>query len=116
MQRENHTIDASNQSLGRLATQIATLLRGKHKPEYEHNKDTGDRVVVENIDHLKVTGNKALQKIYYSYSGYPGGLKETSLKDLADKKGMGEVLKRAVWNMLPKNKLRNDMIKRLVIK
>lgn len=116
MQREHHKIDATGQSLGRLASKIATLLRGKHKPEFEPNQDKGDSVVVENVKYIKVTGNKMEQKIYYSYSGYPGGLKESTLKDLSTKKGMGEALKKAVWNMLPKNKLRQNMIKRLVIK
>ena len=116
MQRDTHNLDATDQALGRLASQIAVLLRGKHKPEFEPNKDAGDMVVIENVDQLKFTGNKLNQKMYYHYSGYPGGLKEATLKQLLAKKGHGEVLKKAVWNMLPKNKLRQHFIKRLVIK
>ena len=116
MQRDTHNLDATDQALGRLASQIAVLLRGKHKPEFEPNKDAGDMVVIENVDQLKFTGNKLNQKMYYHYSGYPGGLKEATLKQLLAKKGHGEVLKIAVWNMLPKNKLRQHFIKRLVIK
>lgn len=116
MQRETHKLDATDQSLGRLATQVAVLLRGKQKPEFQPNADSGDFVTIENIKKLKVTGKKMDQKKYYHYSGYPGGLKETTLKRLVADKGMGEALRRAVWNMLPKNKQRSEMIKRLTVK
>lgn len=115
MKRDTHNLDATGQALGRLASDIVVLLRGKNKPEFEPNIDGGGFVTVENIKKLKVTGKKMDQKKYYHYSGYPGGLKETTLKELVAKKGMGEALRRAVWNMLPKNKLRSEMIKRLTV-
>ncbi len=115
MGRKTHTIDATNKVLGRLATQIALLLRGKHKPDFTPNKDTGDFVVVENVDKIKLTGKKLKQKVYYHHTGYLGSLKETPLKKLFEKKP-GEILKRAVFGMLPKNKLRAKQIKRLKIK
>ncbi len=115
MKRIKHTIDATGKAPGRLASEIAILLRGKNKPEYVPNKDLGDAVVVTNVDSMKITGKKINDKIYYHYSGYQGGLKETSMKRLIESKGMSEVLRRAVWNMLPKNKLRNNMFKRLII-
>lgn len=113
--RKTHTIDATNKVLGRLATQIATLLRGKHKPDFVPHKDMGDFVRVENIEKIRVTGKKMEQKKYYRHSGYMGGLKETPLKKLFEK-DPAEVLKKAVWGMLPKNKLRNEQIKRLKFK
>ena len=112
MERKTHTIDATGKVLGRLATQIAVLLRGKHKPTFVPYKDEGDFVVVENIKNIKITGKKLEQKKYYRHSGYPGGLKEVSLKKLFDERP-GEVLKKAIWGMLPRNKLRKEMIKRL---
>lgn len=115
MERKTHTIDATNKVLGRLATQIAVLLRGKHKPDFAPNKDAGDFVVIENVDKIKLTGKKLKQKIYYHHTGYLGSLKETPLKKLFEKKP-GEILKRAVFGMLPKNKLRAKQIKRLKIK
>ncbi len=115
VERKLHTIDATEKAIGRIATEIANLLRGKHKPEYEAHLDMGDSVEVVNIKKAKFTGTKFNQKMYYHHSGYPGGLKETKIKDLFAKKP-SEVLKKAVWNMMPKNKLRNEMIKRLTIK
>lgn len=113
-QRQANQIDATNQVLGRLASAIATLLRGKHRATFTPHLDQGDFVVVRNARNLKITGNKLEQKIYYHHSGYPGGLKRTQLKDVIAK-NPGDVLRRAVWNMLPKNKLRSRMIKRLTI-
>jgi len=112
MKRNTHTIDASGKVLGRLATQIAVLLRGKHKPEFVPYQDIGDFVIVKNVDKIKITGKKMEQKKYYKHSGFLGGLKETPLKTLLKKKPQ-EVLKRAVYGMLPKNKLRPQQIKRL---
>lgn len=89
------------------------MLRGKEKPDFAPHKDEGDFVVVENIARIKITGRKLKGKVYRHHTGYPGGLKEISMEQLIEKKGMGEVLKRAVWGMLPKNKLRAKMIKRL---
>jgi len=115
IKREIHKIDASNESLGRLATRIAFLLRGKHKPNFLPNKDGGDFVEVENIKRVRLTGGKLQKEIRYSYSGYPGGLKKTPLKKIF-KKDPTKILRMAVWGMLPKNKLRVKMIKRLKIK
>jgi large subunit ribosomal protein L13 len=112
MQRDTHTIDAKDKSLGRIATGIAVLLRGKQKPEFVPYKDIGDFVVVKNIEKVRITGKKMEQKKYYHHSGWMGGLKEISLKDLF-KKNPSEVLKKAVYGMLPKNKLRSEQIKRL---
>jgi len=113
--RKTQQLDATGQAVGRLATQIALFLRGKHKPDYSPHIDNGDFVVVTNLDKLKFTGKKIEQKKYYRYSGYQGGLKTTELKDLY-KNNPQEVLKKAVWQMLPKNKLRQHMIKRLTFK
>jgi len=110
--RATHILDAANQSLGRLASQIALLLQGKNKPNYVPYWDQGDEVIVKNIDKIKWTGRKLEQKKYYRYSGYPGGLKTKKLNELWQKNPQ-EVLRRAVWQMLPKNKLRKEMIKRL---
>lgn len=114
MKRETHTIDAANKVLGRLATEIAVLLRGKHKPEFVPYKDIGDFVVIKNASQIRFTGKKMEKKIYYQHSGYLGGLKEISLKKLFEK-DPAEVLKKAVWGMLPKNKLRPEQIKRLKV-
>ncbi len=114
MERNTHTIDATNKVLGRLATQIAVLLRGKHKPDFVPYKDMGDFVVVKNVDKIKITGKKMEQKVYYHHSGFMGGLKETPLKKLFKEKPE-EVLKKAVFGMLPNNKLRAEIIKRLKI-
>ena len=114
MVRKTHIIDATNKVLGRLATQIAILLRGKHKPDFAPNKDMGDFIVVKNIEKIKITGKKMEQKKYFHHSGYLGGLKEISLKKLFEKEPR-EVFKKAVFGMLPKNKLRAVQIKRLKI-
>jgi len=112
--REICIIDASNKVLGRLATQIAILLRGKNKVNFLPYLDQGSFVRVTNIDKIKITGKKLANKKHFHYTGYPGGLKESKMKDIF-KKNPGQVLKRAVYNMLPKNKLRKEMIKRLII-
>jgi len=114
IQRNTHTIDATNKVLGRLASETAVLLRGKHKPNFWPNKDLGDYVVVKNVDKIRLTGKKLEKKIYYRHSGYLGHLKKIPLKKLFAEKP-AEVLKRAVFGMLPKNKLRAKMIKRLRI-
>lgn len=115
VERKLHKIDATGEAIGRIASRIAIILRGKNKAEYEPNLDLGDNVLVINIDKLKFTGKKLEQKKYFSYSGYPGGLKTKKMNDLF-KKNPAEVLTRAVREMLPANKLRNDMMKRLIIK
>ncbi len=115
MERQKHTIDATDRPLGRLATEIAMILRGKNKPEFQPHLDMGDIVEVDNVDQLVLTGKKMEQKKYYRHSGYPGGLKEEKVEELFQK-DPGEVLRRAVRKMLPDNKLRKNMLKRLIIK
>ena len=112
--REVYTIDASGQAIGRLASQIAILLRGKNKASYVPHLDEGGVVYVKNIREAILTGKKLAQKKYYRHSGYPGGLKVQSLSQIqADQPD--EVLRRAVKQMLPANRLRDDMLKRLII-
>lgn len=112
MERKTHIIDARGKSLGRLASQITVLLVGKHKPEYDPSKDLGDIVVVKNVDKMKFTGKKLEKKKYYWHTGYLGGLKERTLKQMLQKDPK-KVLKLAVLGMLPKNRLRKKRIKRL---
>ncbi|MGB0757647.1 MAG: 50S ribosomal protein L13 [Patescibacteria group bacterium] len=112
IERQKHTIDAEGRVLGRLATEIATLLRGKQKVDFEPHIDGGDFVEVTNADKFVLTGKKLEQKVYYRHSEYPGGLKETPAQKLMEEKPE-EMIKKAVWNMLPKNKLRAQAIKRL---
>jgi large subunit ribosomal protein L13 len=107
-------VDASDQILGRLATRIATLLEGKHKPIYSPHLDTGDHVVVINAAKVKVTGDKLAQKRYYRHSNYPGGLKEESLQALMARKPE-MVIERAVKGMLPQNRLGRAMVKKLKV-
>ena len=114
IERKTHKIDASDQSVGRLASQIAILLRGKNKPEFEKNIDIGDIVNISNIKNLKFTGKKLEQKEYYRHSGYPGGLKTVKMEKVFSQ-NPSEVLKKAITKMLPNNKLRNQMLKRLII-
>lgn len=109
------TIDATNKILGRLASEIALLLRGKNQANFVPYRIMGEVVKVVNVDKMKFTGKKLKQKEYYHYSGYPGGLKSTTLEKMF-KSNPGQVLKKAVWGMLPKNKLRKEMMKRLIIK
>ncbi|OHA63570.1 MAG: 50S ribosomal protein L13 [Candidatus Wildermuthbacteria bacterium RIFCSPHIGHO2_01_FULL_48_25] len=112
MERDTHTIDAANQSLGRMATKIAVLLRGKEKPTFVPYKDDGGVVVVKNIKLMRVTGNKIEQKNYYRHSGFPGGLRTIPMKKLMAENPQ-EVLRKAVYGMLPPNKLRRIQIQRL---
>ena len=112
MKRSTYTIDAAGKVLGRLASQIAILLRGKHKKNFQPNIDMGDFVIVKNVDMIRVTGKKMEKKKYYRHSEYMGGLKEISLKDIFAK-NPGQVLKLAVQRMMPKNKLTRQQIKRL---
>ena len=114
LNRETHTIDATGKVLGRLASEIAILLRGKHKPNFVPYLDMGDSVVVKNAAKIKITGKKGEQKQYFSHSEYLGSSKFTPLKKVFQEKPE-LVLKRAVMGMLPKNKLRAKMIKRLKI-
>ena len=112
MDHKTHTIDASGRILGRLATEIANLLRGKNKPDFLPHKNTGDPVTVKNVDKIIFTGKKLDKKRYYRHSGYPGGIKEVVYKDIFSK-DPNEVLRRAVYGMLPRNKLRVKMMRRL---
>ena len=112
MERKTHTIDAEGRTLGRLATEVAILLHGKHKPDFQPNEDMGDFVTIKNVDQIRFTGKKMEKKKYYRHSGFPGGLKEISLKKLFAK-NPAKVFKVAVLGMLPKNKLRQKQIKRL---
>ncbi len=114
MDRKTHTIDAANRILGRLATEIAVLLRGKNKSGFAPYKDVGDYVVVKNVEKLNFSGKKMKQKKYYHHSGYLGGLKEIPLEKLFEK-NPAAVLEKAVSGMLPKNKLRAKMMKRLKV-
>ncbi|MEK6726721.1 MAG: 50S ribosomal protein L13 [Deltaproteobacteria bacterium] len=107
-------IDASDQTLGRLASSIATILKGKNKPIYTPNVDTGDFVVVVNAEKITVTGKKLTDKMYHSHSGYPGGLKSTSLEKLLREKPE-RVIEKAVWGMLPRNTLGRKMITKLKV-
>jgi len=109
---KKHIIDATDKILGRLAVEIANLLRGKGKTEFVHYLDSGDEVVVINTDKIAVTGQKLKDKIYYHHSSYPGGIKEINLEELL-KKDSREVIHKAVYGMLPKNKLRSQIIKKL---
>jgi len=112
IKREWYVIDASGKVLGRLATQIAGLLMGKHKPIFSRHLDMGDYVVITNAEKVSVTGNKAKQKYYYRHSGYPGGLKSISLERLMQTHPT-RVIEHAVKGMLPHNRLGAKMMKRL---
>jgi large subunit ribosomal protein L13 len=112
--REWYVVDAAGQNLGRLATQIATILRGKHKPLFTPGMDCGDFVIVVNADKVHVTGRKLDQKLYYRYSGYPGGLAEISLRDQLAKHPE-RVIEVAVKGMLARNRLRRQLISKLKV-
>ena len=114
IEKQIYTIDASERILGRLAVEAANFLRGKNQPSYLPYLDRGNRVVVFNAEKLRVTGEKMKKKIYYRHSGYLGGLKKQTLEELFEKNPC-EVLKKAVYGMLPNNKLRDKMIRRLKI-
>ena len=114
IERKWWLINAEGKILGRLATEISILLRGKKKPEFVNFMDSGDFVVVINAEKVNVTGRKIEQKKYYSHSGYPGGLKEKTLKELLEKKPE-EVIRKAVWGMIPKNKLGRTVYKKLKV-
>ncbi len=108
-----HTIDATNKKLGRIATEIATILRGKNSPDYMPNKLSGHVVEVVNASKLDLTDK--LEDTYKTFSGYPGGLKHETRGNLMKRRGISEVLMRTVKGMLPKNKLRDEMLKNLKV-
>jgi large subunit ribosomal protein L13 len=109
-----YVVDAEAQTLGRLATRIADVLRGKGKPQYTPHVDTGDFVVVVNAEKIRVTGKKLQQKVYYRHSGYPGGLRERTLAEQLERRPE-EVLRRAVRGMLPKNRLAAVQLNKLKV-
>jgi len=109
-----YLVDASDKVLGRLASQIAKYLRGKHKPEYTPHADAGDYMVVINAAQVKSTGNKEKEKTYYSHSGYPGGIKQITLEKLRIKDPR-QIIEKAVRGMLPKNPLGRDMLRKLKV-
>jgi large subunit ribosomal protein L13 len=114
IERDWLIVDAEGKTLGRLATQIAERLRGKHKPQFAPHVDTGDFVVVVNAEKIAVTGKKLEQKIYYKHSGYPGGLRERTLKEQLNRQPT-EVLRKAVKGMLPRNRLGRQQLTKLKI-
>ena len=114
VQRQWHVIDATDVVLGRLASQAATLLRGKHKPIYAPHVDTGDFVVIVNADKVALTGNKRLQKVEYRHSGYPGGLRSRSYEQLLEKNPR-RVVEKAVKGMLPSGTLGRQMLSKLKV-
>ncbi len=109
-----YVIDAADKTLGRLATDIAVRLRGKHKPEFTPHVDTGDYIVVVNAEKVRVTGNKTRDKTYYRYSGYPGGMKSISFEEMISKTPE-RVIQLAVKGMMPKNRLSRSMLSKLKI-
>ena len=114
VKRDWYVVDASGKTLGRLATELANRLRGKHKPEFTPHVDTGDYIVVINADKVAVTGNKANDKMYYRHTGYPGGLKEANFATLqAEKPEM--IIEKAVKGMLPRNPLGRAMYRKLKV-
>ena len=114
VQREWHVIDATDVVLGRLAVQAATLLRGKHKPTYAPHIDTGDFVIIVNASKVALSGNKRDAKMTYHHSGYPGGLSATPIGELLAKRPR-KAIEKAVWGMLPKNRLSRQTLKKLKV-
>lgn len=114
VQRDWYVVDAAGKTLGRISTEIAARLRGKHKPEYTPHVDTGDYIIVVNADKVTVTGNKAKDKMYYSHSGFPGGIKEINFEKLLAKKPE-MVLEKAIKGMLPKGPLGRAMFRKLKV-
>ena len=112
--RSWYVVDATDKTLGRLSTEIANRLRGKHKPEYTPHVDTGDYIVVVNAEKVKVTGNKATGKLYQHHTGYPGGIKSITFDEMIDKKPE-RVIEKAVKGMMPKNKLSRAMMSKLKV-
>ena len=112
--REKHEVDADGAVLGRLASEVAQLLMGKHKATFSKHMDNGDFVTIKNADKIRVTGRKEDQKMYYSHSGYPGGFKAVPYSDMK-KKHPERILELAVKRMLPKNRLQSERMKRLTV-
>ena len=114
IKRDWYVVDATDKVLGRLASEIANRLRGKHKPEYTPNLDTGDYIIVVNSEKVRVTGKKNTDKIYFRHSGYPGGLKKISFDKLMEK-APTEAITKAVKGMLPRGPLGRDMFRKLKV-
>ncbi|MDQ2983871.1 MAG: 50S ribosomal protein L13 [Actinomycetota bacterium] len=114
IERHWHLVDADGKTLGRLATQIADVLRGKDKPEYTPHVDTGDFVVVVNAEKIAVTGNKLDDKVYHRHSGYPGGLRSRTLREQLERRPT-EVIRKAVKGMLPRNRLARQQLLKLKV-
>lgn len=114
VERKWYIVDAENKVLGRLATEVATVLRGKHKPLFTPHVDTGDFVIVINAQKIHLTGNKPDRKMYYRHSGYPGGIKSTTAGELLQKRPEN-IIKHAVRGMLPKNKLGREQFRKLKV-
>lgn len=114
IQRDWVLVDANGQTLGRLVTQISTVLLGKHKPSFTPGVEMGDYVIVVNAAHIKVTGNKLDDKMYYRHTGYPGGIKSTNLRELLAK-NPERVIEKAVWGMLPHNRMGRNLMRKLRI-
>ena len=112
IERQWFVVDAAGQTLGRLATQIASVLRGKHKPTYSPHMDVGDHIIVINADKIQVTGRKAEQKVYYRHTGYPGGIRSTPYARMLERHPE-RILRTAVWGMLPHNVLGRQVFKKL---
>ena len=111
---EWYVVDATDKTLGRLSTEIANRLRGKHKPEFTPHVDTGDYIVIVNAEKIKVTGNKTTDKVYHHHTGYPGGIKSITFDQLIDK-APERIIEKAVKGMMPKNKLSRSMMTKLKI-
>jgi large subunit ribosomal protein L13 len=114
VKRDWLVVDATDKVLGRLATEIARRLRGKHKPEYTQHVDTGDYVIVTNVEKIRVTGRKNTQKMYYHHTGYPGGIRSTSFQKMQEKHP-ARIIELAVKGMLPKNPLGREMYRKLKV-
>ena len=114
VERDWFVVDADGKTLGRLATEVASRLRGKHKPEFTPHVDTGDYIVIVNAEKITVTGNKAKSKIYYSHTGYPGGIKDITFEKLIEK-APERVLEKAVKGMLPRGPLGREMFRKLKV-
>ncbi len=114
VKRDWYVVDAEGKTLGRLASEVASRLRGKHKPEFTPHVDTGDYIVVVNAEKVAVTGNKATDKIYYSHTEYPGGIKDISFQELVDR-APERVIQSAVKGMLPRGPLGREMFRKLKI-
>ena len=115
MEQKEYTINAGGQKLGRVASEAAKVLMGKHTPQYEPQRNTGPKVVISGASGIVLTEKKKIQKIYKRYSGHPGGQKTQTLEEVIDRKGASEAIRLAIYGMLPANKLRSIRMKQLTI-